>query len=271
MKLNRIVYGFAIMLLSLLFVGCGKSEKGLVGTWVDESDKVVFNKDGSFSSYYYFYPGEWQEFGEGQVRIIQSLLGAENYFYEISDDGVLILTNCYELDGEWKKGTLTYEFVREGKDLSLLDNISTPDETSETEDISKDAGNNKPEESIDNASLDASVEEEIPALSFDIDMENPIEAFGINPAANEDTKHYYSWYGCYYTGTKFSFYYPQDFFNKVEKLDSLYKEVISTNTLAYKFTGVNGSELVTAVIEYENSDSFNNYLTNIESSVFEYE
>ena len=87
-------------MVCLIIVGCGSGSNNIVGTWVNDNDKITFSKDGSFSAYYYFMDGEWEEFEEGKVSIIQELAGSEKYFYEI-DNGVLTLTNCVKgEDGE---------------------------------------------------------------------------------------------------------------------------------------------------------------------------
>lgn len=161
MKIRKTIYNILLLLtLSFLCIGCGNSkaasgEDGITGTWKNSEDTITFSDDGSFSSYFYFSNGQWEEFEEGKLNITTSLLGTEKYAYEINDQGILILNNLYKnSEGQWNTGKMIYTFVREDADESILDNYEeTPIDLN-----SADAGDSGSDEGSSDASTEMSTE-----------------------------------------------------------------------------------------------------------------
>ena len=140
MKLTKTYLMLALLLISVLACGCGKNHAdSIVGTWVNDKDSITFSSDGRFTAFYYFMDGKWEEFEAGKFNLLQELSGSEKYFYEITDGGILILTNAVKMeDNTWAKGGISYRFVREGKDTSILNNSSKANDSFSTnEDLEK--------------------------------------------------------------------------------------------------------------------------------------
>ncbi len=127
-KIRTIIISIIALTLMLSLCACGSNSKGLSNTtWNDDEETIAFGKDGKFSATgRYFLSGSWSlsDDVEGIVLLNQGLLGTEEYYYEISDEGVLTLTNAYKdsSTGEWTKGSMIYDFVREGKSTDILNN-----------------------------------------------------------------------------------------------------------------------------------------------------
>ena len=100
----KIIPIITILMLTLTFAAC-KGHNPLIGTWQDSNDTIEFNKDGTYTSNYYFGMGiqDSKYTVEGKsVTFAVPMLGNKKYQFEIKKDN-LYLKQGGEIKHEFKK------------------------------------------------------------------------------------------------------------------------------------------------------------------------
>ena len=122
-------------------MGKGGSKDPLVGEWENDKDTVVFNDDGTYSSYYYWEGnGQWSRIDgeDDKIEILHSLLGKEFHKVVIDGDDLELIQKYKGDDGSWGDTQMVYRFRRKGapaKNADAEDSVDTVAEVIESETV----------------------------------------------------------------------------------------------------------------------------------------
>lgn len=152
---KRIIVLIAVI-AAFVIAGCGKSgsKDPLVGEWENDKDTVVFNADGTYSSYYYWVGnGQWSrvEGEEDMIEILHSLLGKEFHRVVIDGDDLELIQQYKGDDGSWNDTNMVYRLRKKGAPAKSVETEASEEtvaqmEGSEAETIAEAPEVTEPEE-----------------------------------------------------------------------------------------------------------------------------
>ncbi len=152
---NKKLIVLIAIIVAFAFTGCGKSgsKDPLVGEWENDKDTVVFNDDGTYSSYYYWVGnGQWSRIDgeDDKIEILHSLLGKEFHKVVIDGDDLELIQQYKGDDGSWGDTQMVYRFRRKGAPAKNADAEESVDTVAEV----------KGSETATDVALEAAVEED---------------------------------------------------------------------------------------------------------------